>query len=108
MIVGEDAAREVFYNRCDPKDVEEAIALLGTYPTGPLAVPVTYTAYLEIPSTYIVCENDRALLVSMQERPQANGAFSVERCEEGHSPFLSNPAFIVQCICRASGEGLDQ
>lgn len=106
MVLVKDAVRDVFYNRCDPKDVEEALDLLGSFPTGPLAVPVTYTAYHEIPSTYIVCENDQALPVYAQERmiEQGGGAFHVERCEEGHAPFLSNPGFTADCIRRAAGE----
>ncbi|RAH43772.1 alpha/beta hydrolase [Aspergillus brunneoviolaceus CBS 621.78] len=108
MIVDREAAREVFYNRCDPADVEEALDLLGSYPVGPLSVPVTYTAYRGIPSTYIVCENDRALPLSVQERmvAQSEGALQVERCQEGHSPFLSNPQFIVDCVRRAAGEDI--
>lgn len=102
IVLSKDAVREVFYNRCDPVDVEEALDMLGSFPPGPLSVPVTYTAYLEISSMYIVCENDRALPASVQERmiAQGNGAFRVERCQEGHSPFLSNPNFIVKCVRR--------
>ncbi|GAB1208297.1 hypothetical protein APSETT445_007041 [Aspergillus pseudonomiae] len=108
MLLDKEVIRDVFYNRCDPKDVDEAVDLLGSFPTGPLTVPVTYTAYREIPSTYIVCENDKALPVSYQERmiAQGDGVFHVERCQEGHSPFLSNPTFIVDCIRRAAGEKL--
>jgi hypothetical protein len=106
MVLNKDVVGMVLYNRCDPKDTAEAIELLGTHPSGPLTVPVTYTAYREIPSTYIVCENDQALTVNFQERmiAQGEGAFTVERCEEGHSPFMSNPGFIVDCIRRAAGE----
>ncbi|KAJ5753473.1 uncharacterized protein N7511_007626 [Penicillium nucicola] len=96
----------VFYNRCEQKDIDRAVSLLGTFPAGPLAVPVTYTAYREIPSTYIVCNNDRALPPPVQRRmiAQGEGCFDVEECDEGHSPFMSNPTFIVDCVRRAAGE----
>ncbi|KAJ5610995.1 alpha/beta-hydrolase [Penicillium lagena] len=96
----------VFYTGCDPKDVQEAVDMLGSFPTGPLSVPATYSAFKEIPSTYIVCNNDLALPVSVQKRmiAQGEGAFHVEECNEGHSPFMSNPGFIVDCIRRAAGE----
>lgn len=86
--------------------MQEAFNLLGSFPPGPLSVPVTYTAYREIPSTYIVCENDNALPLLVQERmiAQGEGAFHVERCQEGHSPFLSNPEFVVGCIQRIAGD----
>lgn len=71
-----------------------------------MAVPATYSAFLEFPCTYIKCKNDRALPVSVQGRmiAQAEGAFDVEECEEGHSPFMSNPGFIVECLRRAAGD----
>ncbi|KAF9893552.1 hypothetical protein FE257_010864 [Aspergillus nanangensis] len=109
MVLEKSVVRDVFYDGCDPTDVEQALALLGSHPAGPLAVPATYTAYLEIPSTYIVCENDRALPSVVQRRmiAQGNGAFEVETCNEGHSPFLSNPAFVVDCVRRAAGNASD-
>ncbi|KAE8392896.1 Alpha/beta hydrolase family-domain-containing protein [Aspergillus alliaceus] len=80
MLLDGDVVRDVFYHDCDPKDVDEAVELLGTFPPGPLSVPATYAAYREIPSTYIVCENDRALALSYQERmiAQGEGAFQIE------------------------------
>ena len=99
-------ASEMLYNRCSEEDIEAAIALVGSFPVGPLLVPATYTAYLEIPSTYILCENDHALAPSAQERmiAEGEGAFDVVRCQEGHSPYLSNPGLIVDIIRRAAGE----
>lgn len=108
MVLDGNVCRAALYNGCDPKDADEAVFLLGSFPAAPLAVPVTYTAYLDIPSTYIVCRNDQALGACIQERivEQGNGDFDVERCDEGHSPFLSNPAYIVDCVRRAAGENI--
>ncbi|KAL4937877.1 Alpha/beta hydrolase family-domain-containing protein [Aspergillus oleicola] len=93
ILLNKEAMRDIFYNRCSKKDIDQAVSLLGSFTPGPLTVPTTYSAFAEIPSTYIVCENDRALPVQVQERmiPQVKGVFTVERCQEGHSPFLSNP-----------------
>jgi pimeloyl-ACP methyl ester carboxylesterase len=107
MRPGDEAlGREVLYNGCDPDDVEAAMKLVGTHSAGTLMVPATWTAYREIPSTYILTENDRALPPSIQERIIAagEGAFDVVRCQEGHAPYLSNPDFVVDCIRRAAGE----
>jgi hypothetical protein len=101
-----ELGRKLLYNRCAPEDVEAALDLVGSFPVGPLMVPATYTAYLEIPSTYILCENDLALAPTAQERmiAEGEGAFDVVRCQEGHSPYLSNPGLIVDVIRRAAGE----
>lgn len=107
MILEKDAVCDILYNRCDPKDAEEALDNLGSFPSGPLAVPATYAAHRELPSTYIVCENDNALVLPVQERIIAQGGpFYVERCQEGHSPFLSNVDFVVSAIRKAAGEEL--
>ncbi|KAJ5116855.1 hypothetical protein N7456_001203 [Penicillium angulare] len=94
-----DNVHLILYNRCEPKDIERAVELLGTFPAGPLSVPVTYTAYREIPSTYIMCKNDLALRLPYQRRmiAQGEGCFDVEECDEGHSPWMSKPQFIVDC-----------
>ncbi|CAL5873314.1 uncharacterized protein PFLUO_LOCUS7585 [Penicillium psychrofluorescens] len=106
MVLDKDIIGQVFYSGCDPKDAQEAVDMLGSFPTGPLSVPATYSAFKEIPSTYIVCKNDRALPVSIQKRmiAQGEGAFHVEECDEGHSPFMSNPGYVVDCLRRAAGE----
>jgi hypothetical protein len=107
MVAGDkDLGRELLYNRCDPKDVDVALELVGTHSAGTLVVPATTTAFKEIPSTYILTENDRALPPTIQERIIAagEGAFDVVRCQEGHAPYLSNPGFVADCIRRAAGE----
>ncbi|OAX80393.1 hypothetical protein ACJ72_05271 [Emergomyces africanus] len=109
MIVPDrETTRQVVYSRCDPKDVDEALDLLGAQPLAPMAVPVTYTAYRDIPSTFILCENDLAVPPYIQEKmvAQAGGAMDVVRCEEGHSPHLSDPKLVADCIRRVAGESV--
>ncbi|KAJ5279495.1 hypothetical protein N7478_004867 [Penicillium angulare] len=106
LALDEDVAKDILFHGCDPQDVQQAVELLGSFPSGPMYVPVTYSACVDFPSTYIKCKNDRAFSVLTQERmiAQMGGVFDVEECEEGHSPFLSNPHFVVDCIRRAVGE----
>ena len=73
--------------------------------------PATGTAYLEIPTTYVVCEYDRALPVvlqdSMIERARAAGAdIKTERLKLSHSPWLVEPDTVVPIIRKAGGEML--
>ncbi|KAK5138026.1 hypothetical protein LTR08_005823 [Meristemomyces frigidus] len=67
---------------------------------------VKYAAWKHIPSTYLFCENDKALPPGGQEamiaQPGAN--FTVERCGASHSPFLSMPDFTAEVVRRAAGE----
>lgn len=70
---------------------------------------MTYAAWRHIPSTYLLCDGDNAippaLQESMVETVKAAGVpITVERCQAGHSPFLSVPEVVVGMIRRAAGE----
>ena len=54
-------------------------------------------AWRTIPSTYIVCDQDRALPVLEQER-MAVRAKAVRRMPTSHSPFLSRPAGLAALL----------
>ncbi|OJD17260.1 hypothetical protein AJ78_02642 [Emergomyces pasteurianus Ep9510] len=109
MIVPDrETTRQIVYSGCDPKEVDAALDLLGAQPIAPMGVPVTYTAYRDIPSTFIVCKKDLAVPPYIQEKmvAQAGDAMDVVRCEEGHSPHLSNPKLVADCIRRVAGESI--
>jgi len=75
---------------------------------------LSYTPYKVIPSTYVLCENDQAIPIEVQERMvenvrKENGGGKVvpfdivERLEAGHSPFISHARELVEFLYRASG-----
>lgn len=71
-----------------------------------MASKMTYPAWKDVPSTYLICEKDNAIPVERQEAmsSQKGGKFTVVRCEEGHSPFLSRPELVARVIRKAAGE----
>ncbi|KAH7369821.1 prolyl aminopeptidase-like protein [Rhexocercosporidium sp. MPI-PUGE-AT-0058] len=94
--------QEIFYNDLTPSAAAPHIAALKqhSYPT--LASKLTTAPWKTIPSTYILCEKDNAIPLQGQEgmiagaREEAPEAFDVvERCEAGHSPFLSKPEWLA-------------
>jgi pimeloyl-ACP methyl ester carboxylesterase len=85
------AARSVFYHRCRAEDADWASARLRTMPTSVLiAPPPPSPAWHVLPSTYIVCTDDRILSVSAQEHMAENADRTI-RIDSDHSPFLSFP-----------------
>ncbi|MEU7583476.1 alpha/beta hydrolase [Streptomyces sp. NPDC041068] len=58
---------------------------------------VTHAAWRNVPSTYVLCEGDQALLPALQEQMSAR-ASHVERIGTGHSPFLSAPAELAALL----------
>lgn len=71
----------------------------------------TYTAFEDIPSTYVVCELDRVVPVEQQEGMIRNAkevepsAFDVvERLQCGHEPIFSKIKELVKVVERAARE----
>jgi pimeloyl-ACP methyl ester carboxylesterase len=91
-------AQWVFYNRCGADDAAWAAAQLRPMPTSVLlAPPPPAPAWQTLPSTYIVCTDDRILSVTAQEQMAAN-ASSVVHLDSDHSPFLSCPGELAAVL----------
>jgi pimeloyl-ACP methyl ester carboxylesterase len=92
------AARSVFYHRCSTEDADWATAQIRTMPTAVLLAPPSPSpAWQVLPSTYIVCTDDRILSLSAQEQ-MAQNADSTRRIESDHSPFLSCPRMLGEVL----------
>jgi len=92
------AARSVFYHRCSTEDADWATAHLRTMPTSVLiALPAALPAWQVLPSTYIVCTDDRILSQSAQEQ-MAKNADTTIRIDSDHSPFLSCPRILGEVL----------
>jgi pimeloyl-ACP methyl ester carboxylesterase len=92
-------APEYFFGDCAPADVERAVALLVPQEGGHGRAPATARTWREVPTRYVVCEQDRAIDVDVQRRLAA-------RCDAwasiptGHSPFLSHPEVLAAEVGR--------
>jgi pimeloyl-ACP methyl ester carboxylesterase len=98
VVVDPGKAGQLFYGDSDDATVAAAIARLR-----PLRFDVdTHVAgepaWKSIPSTYVVCTNDRALPPELQRAMAAN-ADTVVEWPTDHSPFLTRPAEVAQIAC---------
>ncbi|MEU4473564.1 alpha/beta fold hydrolase [Micromonospora sp. NPDC023888] len=89
--------REAFYADLSDADAETAIDQLVDQRLRACVDRVTEPAWRSIPSTYVVCANDRAISVPLQEK-MADRATDVRRIESSHSPFLSRPAELAALL----------
>jgi pimeloyl-ACP methyl ester carboxylesterase len=87
----------VFYNGVSPELTEQAVAHLQLQSTSSVTQPLSRAAWTELPSTYVVCEQDQAIPVFAQEAMSAR-AGTVLRLDAGHSPFLSQPAELAAVL----------
>ena len=69
---------------------------------------LTHAAWKYIPSTYLICDNDRAVLPQYQEMFAAKANAQIMHCSSGHSPHLSQPEMLAQKIHEISKEAIDR
>jgi pimeloyl-ACP methyl ester carboxylesterase len=87
----------VFYNDVDTVTARWAVCELGYQSYASMRQQLTETAWETIPSTYVICEDDNAIPVAVQELI-AQRADDVQRSSTSHSPFLSQPAELARLI----------
>ena len=88
---------EVFYNQCEPEISKSAIAQLRTQSLTSFNQAITQVSWKELPSTYIICEDDQAIPLFAQEA-MSQRAGKVLRMNSDHSPFLSHPKELAVLI----------
>lgn len=92
----------VFYHDLPPSEQAHWASLLKPCPAITQLQPVTYSAYVHHPVTYLVCENDNAVpqrkMLADVEKLYQGVRFEIETCEAGHSPFLSMPDVLVRVV----------
>jgi pimeloyl-ACP methyl ester carboxylesterase len=108
FVVPPQTAVECFYNECDRDDAAVAAGRLRPTAVACLAVPTGAEPWASIPSTYVLCERDRAIHPDFQ-RWMSTRAGEVVTLDTDHSPFVSLPDRFVDLLddiaCRANAVG---
>jgi pimeloyl-ACP methyl ester carboxylesterase len=92
-----DALAETFLQDCAPEIQREAMERTARQSLAVLQQPVRSAAWQHVPSTYLVCAEDRGTPAARQ-REFAGRAGSVVELDAGHHPFLSQPAAVRDLI----------
>jgi pimeloyl-ACP methyl ester carboxylesterase len=87
----------VFYNTTAPQAARAAAARLRPQATATFEQPVRSVAWRDIPSTYVICDQDNAIPVPAQEAMAAR-AGTTHRLDSDHSPFLADPDAVAEII----------
>jgi Alpha/beta hydrolase family len=87
----------VFFHDVPVRDARWAVEQLQPVSFAAFRETLDAAAWHAIPSTYVLCERDRAQPIEVQKRFAAR-ATRVERLATGHSPFLARPAELTQLI----------
>lgn len=95
-LIGDDL-RPLFFHDCDDDTYEQALARAARQDARALLGLVTAPAWRSVPSTYLVCADDRAVPPATQ-REEGRRAGRVVELPTGHHPFLSRPDLLAQVI----------
>ena len=96
-----ERAEEVLFGDCSDEQARDAAARLVPQSLAALGTPQTAAAWHALPSSYLICDLDRAVPPAAQEAMSAR-AGTVEHVRSSHSPFLSHPDAVVDLIARAA------
>lgn len=89
-----DQVEEMFYADCQASDIALAKECIRPMNADRSAVVEVEPAWKHLPSTYVVCTEDRALHPDAQRIFAARATRSVT-WKSGHSPFFSRPELVV-------------
>jgi len=92
-----DALAETFLQDCDEEIQRQAMGKTARQSLTVLGQPVQSAAWQHVPSTYLVCADDRGTPAGLQ-REFAARAGSVVEVDAGHHPFLSQPDAVRDLI----------
>ena len=100
-------ATECFYHDCEPALAAAAVARLRPHTSGigtnaSADVVTLPPAWQGIPSTYVVCTDDRAVHPDSQ-RDMARHADDVVVWDTSHSPMLSRPELVATLLADLAG-----
>lgn len=91
---------DAMYADCPPDVAAEAVSLLRPQARGHAGARPQRIAWREIPSTYVVCDADRAVDPAVQRRMAARCGTTLT-WPTGHSPYLSRPQQVIDLLTAA-------
>lgn len=102
---------EVFYHDLSKEEALHWSSKLKPHSYATKFVGASSAAWRTIPSSYLICEDDRAIPAFLQEAmiktcQDLGATMDTERVFSSHSPFLSKPDEVVGFLRRAAGEVL--
>jgi hypothetical protein len=104
--------KPIFYNDMSSEEGDKWAAKLLHHCTGVYSSTTTYAAWRHIPSTYVVCTQDKStftpeivdMMIKGGKEMQPTAFDVVETCDAGHSPMISRPEWLAGVLRRAAGE----
>jgi pimeloyl-ACP methyl ester carboxylesterase len=97
MTLDLDASVPVFYADCADDDIAAARKQISAHSAASFGQPLRAAAWHDIPSTYVICTEDRAISPEFQRALATRTTTSVE-WPTSHSPFFSRPDLLADLL----------
>jgi len=97
-----DFVRRMFYADCDEPTVAAAIDHLRPQAAYPWMVPCSLIEPPSVPSTYVVCAEDRIVTAEWSRRIAHRIGADIVELPGSHSPLLSRPSAVAEVLLRCS------
>ncbi|KUL84131.1 hypothetical protein ZTR_07198 [Talaromyces verruculosus] len=98
------AVQNLYNDFPDDQDPETWASKLRPQSAASFDGSLTYPAYRDIPTTYLLCEKDRSIPVEIQQVFVRNcdGDIRLGSCQAGHSPMITMPSLVAETIVTAA------
>ncbi|MEU1517530.1 alpha/beta hydrolase [Streptomyces sp. NPDC005811] len=96
---------ELFYADCPEDIAAKACADLTPQRRDAYSQPLRSTAWADVPTTYLVCDEDAVMPVFAQEAMATAAGARIRRIQSSHSPFLSRPEEFTGTLLDVMREG---
>jgi pimeloyl-ACP methyl ester carboxylesterase len=97
VTVDPELALPALFADCAADDAAKAVARLGPQAVAELRGTATRAAWKNVPSTYVVCTEDRAISPALQRVLAQRCTHTIE-WPTSHSPFLSRPELVADLL----------
>ncbi|KAH7305263.1 catalytic protein [Stachybotrys elegans] len=101
-------AANILYNDLPPKEAQFWESKIINQSYAVQSTEVTRAAYLYLPSTYMICQNDQAAPAQYQEMFAATAHADILKIEAGHSPWFTKNEELVDSIEKTATEAFEK
>ncbi|KAH6709273.1 Alpha/beta hydrolase fold-1 [Leptodontidium sp. MPI-SDFR-AT-0119] len=105
----DEVNKEVFYHDLPSDEADEWASKIRVQSLATFMTKTKSAAWKKIPTSYMICENDRPIPLALQESmiatvKEQGGEIETERLFVSHSPHLAMPEKVAGFLRRAAGE----
>lgn len=97
-------AAGLLFNDLAPDTASSWISKLRCQPSSGWDDVVDYVGWKDIPSVYLLCEQDALLSPEMQTQMADRANSEIEKCDAGHCCMIGQPQRVLEVVEKAAGQ----